>query len=165
MVHDGAFGVTFDRPASWDVWRPNDHSPITSGPLVYVSTDPLLPACAVAPSASPNPPDANGSACTWPLDELSPGGVLATWMNSRILQPLPSTGPVVETNGAEARWEVTKPGECSAVGGDETITVAVPIGQPSPLTNVIFLGCLRGPDLAESEAAVRAMVESTQVTP
>src|SRR5689334_4529550 len=85
VVHDGASGVTFDRPGSWDVWRPNDHSPMTGGPLVYVSTEPLLPACAVAPSASPNPPDANGSACSWPLDELPPGGVLATWMNSRIL--------------------------------------------------------------------------------
>ena len=87
------------------------------------------------------------------------------WMNSRILQPLPNSGPVVETNGAEARWEVTKPGECSAVGADETITVAVPIGQPSPLTNVIFVGCLRGPDLALSEVAVRVMVESTRLSP
>jgi len=86
------------------------------------------------------------------------------WINSRILQPLPSTGPVVVTNGAEARWDVTQPGECSAVGGDETITVAVPIGQPSPLTNVVFVACLRGPNLAESEAAVRAMVESAQLT-
>jgi hypothetical protein len=91
--------------------------------------------------------------------------VLATWINNRILVPLPTAGPVVQTNGAEARWEVSKPGDCSAVGGDETIRVAVPIGQPSPLTNVAFVACLSGPDLAASEAAVRGLVESMRFKP
>jgi hypothetical protein len=87
------------------------------------------------------------------------------WMNNRILEPLPTSGPIVTTNGAEARWEVSTPGDCSAIAGDETITVAVPIGQPSPLTNVAFVACLRGPDLAASEAAVRGLVESMRLTP
>jgi len=162
-VHDAAGGFAFERPASWVVWQPNEHSPMTSGPLLYLSTDPLLPACAVAPSASPNPPDASGSACAWPLRELEPGGVLATWWTSRILQPLPSAGTVVETNGEQARWNANSPGECSAVGADETVTVWVPIGQPSPLSNVAFTACLRGPGLAASEAAVRALLASARL--
>jgi hypothetical protein len=160
-VRDTADGFTFERPSSWAAWQPNEHSPMMSGPLLYLSTDPLLPDCAVAPSASPNPPDASGSACSWPLRELKPGGVLVTWWTSRILQPLPSAGAVVETNGAKARWNATSPGECSAVGADETVTVWVPIGQPSPLSNVAFTACLRGPDLGASEAAVRALLAST----
>lgn len=162
-VQDTAGGFTFERPASWVVWQPNGHSPLGSGPLLYLSTDPLLPACAVAPSASPNPPDASGSACSWPLRELKPGGVLVTWWTSRILQPLPTAGTIVKTNGATARWNATSPGECSAVGADETVTVWVPIGQPSPLSNVAFTACLRGPDLAASEAAVRALLASARL--
>ena len=162
-VTDTVGGFTFERPASWVVWQPNEHSPMTSGPLLYLSTDPLLPACAVAPSASPNPPDAMGSACAWPLRELKPGGVLATWWTSRILQPLPTAGTVVETNGAKARWNTASPGECSAIGADETVTVWVPIGQPSPLSNVALTACLRGPDLAASEAAVRSLLASARL--
>jgi hypothetical protein len=165
IVQDSVSGFTFERPASWAVWRPNGHAPWMSGPMLYLSTDPLLPACAVVPSASPNPPDANGSACAWPLDELEPGGVLAMWVTSRILQPLPTAGSLVETNGAKARWEASEPGACSAVGADETVTVAVPIGQPTPLSNVAFVACLRGPDLGASEAAVRALLASARLGP
>lgn len=164
-VRDSAAGFTFERPASWVLSQPNQHSPMTGGPMAYLSTDPLIPACAVAPSASPNPPDANGLACAWPLDELKPGGVLAMWETSRILLPLPTAGPIVETNGAKARWEASTPGACSAVGADETITVAVPIGQPTPLSNVAFVACLRGPGLASSEAAVRALLASARLRP
>jgi hypothetical protein len=164
-VSDTAAGFTFERPASWVVWQPNQHSPMTGGPMAYLSTDPLIPACAVAPSASPNPPDATGFACAWPLDELKPGGVLAMWETSRILQRLPTAGPIVETNGAKARWEASTPGECSAVGADETIVSAVPIAQPTPLSNVAFVACLRGPGLASSEAAVRALLASARLGP
>ena len=136
---------------------------MTDGPLAYISTDPLNPACAVTPSASPNPPDVSGRACAWPLDALQPGGVLAMWVTSRILEPLPTAGPIVETNGEKARWQVSTPGACSAVRADETISVAVPIGQPTPLSNIAFVACLRGPDLNSSEAAIRALLASAHL--
>lgn len=162
-VADTVGGLTFERPASWAVWQPNRHVPWIGGPMLYLSTDPLLLACAVAPSASPNPPDGRGSACAWPLRELKPGGVLVTWWTSRILRPLPTAGTVVETNGARARWSAASPGECSAIGADETVTVWVPIGQPSPLSNVAFTACLRGPGLEASQAAVRALLASARL--
>lgn len=135
------------------------------GPLVYLSTDPLLPTCATTPPASPNPADARGLACQWPLKELAPNGVLVVWLTTRFLAPLPSAGDSVAVNGATGRLQTKKPGSCSAVGADETLEVFVPIGQPKPWSNIAVDACLRGPDLATSEAQVRAMLASATVSP
>jgi hypothetical protein len=137
---------------------------MTDGPLIYLSTDPLLPTCATAPQTTPNPADARGRACDWPLEELAPNGVLVTWLTTRILAPLPSAGDSVEVNGATGRLQIEKPGSCSAVVADETLYVLVPIGQPKPWSNIAVLACLRGPDLATSEAQVRAMLASARVS-
>ena len=164
VVTDTANGISFDRPASWTRWLPNAHDPINDGPLIYLSTDPLLPTCATTPQGSPNPADSRGRACDWPLAELAPNGVLVTWLTTRILAPLPSAGEAVEVNGATGRLEIEKPGSCSAVGADETLDVLVPIGQPKPWSNIAMVACLRGPDLAAGEAQVRAMLASATVS-
>jgi hypothetical protein len=161
---DAANGITFARPASWMRWLPNAHDPITDGPLIYLSTDPLMPTCATTPQATPNPADARGRACDWPLGELAPNGVLVTWLTTRILAPLPSAGDSVEVNGATGRLQVERPGSCSAVVADETLDVLVPIGQPKPWSNIAVVACLRGPDLATSEQQLRAMLASAKVS-
>ena len=165
VVTDAANGISFARPASWMRWLPNAHNPINDGPLIYLSTDPLLPTCAVTPLTTPNPADARGRACDWPLVEIALNGVLVTWLTTRILIPLPSAGDQVEVNGATGRLQAEKPGACSAVGADETLDVLVPIGQPKPWSNIAVLACLRGPDLAAAEAMVRAMLESATIAP
>jgi hypothetical protein len=71
---------------------------------------------------------------------------------------------LVEVNGATGRLQIEKPGSCSAVDADETLYVIVPIGQPKPWSNIAVLACLRGPDLATSEAQVRAMLASAKVS-
>jgi len=152
-------------PASWTRWLPNAHNPINDGPLIYLSTDPLLPTCATTPQATPNPADARGRACDWPLVNLDPNGVLVTWLTTRILVPLPSAGEPVEVNGETGRLQVEKPGSCAAVGADETLDLLVPIGQPKPWSNIAVVACLRGPDLAGAEAKVRAMLASAKVSP
>jgi len=162
-VADGADGITFDRPATWVRWLPNQHQPITDGPLIYLSTDPLLPACAVPPGSSPNPPDAKGRACDWPVTTLKPGGVLVTWWNNRLLSPIPSPAAAITINGGTSGLEVDQPGACAAIGADETITVAIPIGQPTVVTNISVFACLRGPDLTAAEAQLRQMLISTAV--
>jgi hypothetical protein len=48
----------------------------------------------------------------------------------------------------------------SRIGADETISVWVPIGQPTPLSNVWVVACLRGSDLGTAEAQLRAMLAS-----
>jgi hypothetical protein len=165
VVTDAANGISFVRPASWTRWLPNTHDPINDGPLIYLSTDPLLPTCATTPPATPNAADARGRACDWPLADLAPNGVLVSWLTTRILVPLPSDGDAVEVNGATGRLQIEKPGSCAAVGADETLDVLVPIGQPKPWSNIAVVACLRGPDLAGAEAKVRAMLASATVSP
>jgi len=70
------YGISLARPASWTWWLPNAHDPINDGPLIYLSTDPLLATCATTPQTTPNSADARGLACDWPLGELTPNGVL-----------------------------------------------------------------------------------------
>ena len=85
---ESADGISFERPAEWTRWQPNQHNPVNDGPLIYLSTDRLLPSCATTPDATPNPASAEGRACDWPLAELGPNGVLVTWLTTRILQSL-----------------------------------------------------------------------------
>src|SRR3954451_4415268 len=165
VVTETVNGLSFDHPASWARWLPNAHDPINDGPLVYLSTDSLLPTCATTPQAVPNPPDAQGRACQWPLGELAPNGVLVTWFTTRILARLPGTDEPVEVNGATGRLQVEKPGSCSAVGADETLGVLVPIGQPRSWSNIAMVACLRGSDLVEREAQLRAMLSSARLSP
>ena len=160
---DRANGIAFERPSTWIRWQPNEHNPINDGPLIYLSTDPLLPACATMPEATPNPADGQGRACAWPLAALAPNGVLVTWLTTRILERIPSSGEAIEVNGATTRLMTTTPGGCGAIKADETIEVPVPIGQPTPLSNVAVVACLRGPDLARAEAKLRAMLASATV--
>ena len=162
-VADGANGITFDRPASWVRWLPNLHEPINDGPSIYLSTDPLLPTCAVLPASSPNPPDAQGRACDWPLATLSPGGVLVTWWNTRILSPIPSPEQQLTINGGTSGLRVQRPGACAAIGGDETIDVAIPLKHPTAVTNLAVVACLRGPNVAAGEAQLREMLASATV--
>jgi hypothetical protein len=133
----------------------------TGGPLIYLSTDPLRPTCAVAPLASPNPPDP----CDWPLDALGPNGVLVTWMNERILRSIPTDGEPIVVNDAPTRLFIDRPGGCRPVQADETLDVLIPIGQPTALSNLGVFACVRGPDLTLVEAQFRELLRSMTVTP
>ncbi|MFL5675818.1 MAG: hypothetical protein ACJ779_12475 [Chloroflexota bacterium] len=159
---DAANGISFQRPADWRVSQPNHHDPLTDGPLLYLSTDALLPECAVGAGASPHPANGQGRACDWPLTTLSPGGVLVTWATTRILQPIPSGGDVT-VNGGTTRSVIERPGTCAAIGGDETIQVLVPVRQPVAWSNVAAVACLRGPNIAAAEAQFRALLASASV--
>jgi hypothetical protein len=160
LVEDSAGGISFDRPATWRHWVPNAHEPVNDGPLVYLSTDPLLPECAVTPGEPTNPPDAAGRACGRPLDQLSPNGVLVAWLNTRILRPIPSAGEAIVVNERPTRLQVGRPGSCVDIGADETMDVLIPSGHPGRLSNLWMVACIRGPDLATAEAQVRSMLAS-----
>jgi hypothetical protein len=103
-------------------------------------------------------------ACDWPLASLSPNGVLVSWVNNRIVAPLPTAGEVLPVNGESTRLQIERPGACQTIGADETLSVLVPIGQPTPLSNIAVVACMRGPDLATAEAEFRAMLASATVT-
>ncbi len=67
--------------------------------------------------------------------------------------------------GGDARLQVERPGVCEAVGADETISVLVPMGPASALSNLEVVACLRGPDLARERSQVRAMLASATLGP
>lgn len=159
-----ANGISFNRPAAWTLWQPNQSSPMTGGPLIYLSTDPLLPGCATVPGASPNPSIGQGLTCDWPLESLSSNGVLVSWVNLRTLETMPPDGEEISINGDRARLQVNRPGSCAAIGAEETMSILVPIGQPTALSNIAVVACLRGPDLATAEGLVRELLGSTVVT-
>jgi hypothetical protein len=160
LVSDSAGGFHFQRPATWTHWQPNEHNPMNDGPLAYLTTETPRPECAVQPPASPHPPDADGRACDDPLTTLSPDGVLVTWGTSRILGPLGTQGEVIDVGGAETRLTISRPGACSAIGGDETLSVRLPLGLATPVSNIFVEVCLMGPDLSQLEGKVRAMLAS-----
>jgi hypothetical protein len=158
--------MTFVRPSNWQRWQPNDHDPMTSGPLLYLSTDPLLPDCAVGPDEPPNPPDANGFACQWPLGELEAGGVLVTAYTSRLMEPMPTEGQPITINGEAAHLVVETPGACGEVGADVTVYAAVPMGQRQPVSNIAMIVCLRAPTLELTRSQAEAFLETVLlVTP
>ncbi|MBF6605909.1 MAG: hypothetical protein IVW53_10050 [Chloroflexi bacterium] len=161
-VRDGAAGISFERPVGWSRWQPNDPDPLVGGPLIYLSTDPLRADCATRPGASPNPMNARGVTCT-SLTSLSPDGVFVEWVAQRLLSRLPTSGEPIAMNGSTARPQIERPGSCRDIGADETISVLVPIGQPTPLSNIVVVACLRGPDLSLAEVQVRAMLTSAIV--
>ncbi len=150
--------ISFSRPANWARSQPNQHNPIEPGPMIYLSTDPLLISCAVEPDASPHPPDARGMACDWPLAALSPNGVFVDWYTTRIPVPFPSAGQPITLNGEGTRLQISRPGGCGPIFADETMSALVPTHQPARWTNVGVVACLRGPNLAMEEAQVRAML-------
>lgn len=132
---------------------------------MYFGTDPLLPACATseAPASFVRPSPA--PVCQWPLAALAPDGVLVIWESPRILAPLPSAGEPVTMSTGIARLHVDRPGICAQIDADETLSVLIPIDKAARLSNVGFLGCLRGPDLTTGEAQFRAMLMSIRIAP
>lgn len=151
-------GIASFVPRELTTWRPNDFSRMLPGPIAYLSTDPLLPSCAVAPAASPNPPDSAGEACLWPLEALSEDGLFIELFSTRLLQPLPTAGLEIELNGAVTHLEISEARGCSEVGADQELRVAVPPDPgafPRDESNLIIIGCARGPHLSELEQQFR----------
>jgi hypothetical protein len=62
--------------------------------------------------------------------------------------------------GRPARRTAARPGQCSGVGADETISVEIARPDPGNLTAV--LACLRGPNLARAEARFAAVLATTR---
>jgi hypothetical protein len=165
IIHDSTGVISFDRPSNWVRWQPNNHDPMTGGPLIYLSTDSLDSSCAEPLAETPNPSNPQGASCAWPLTELSTNGVLIIWYTSRLLEPIPTGADELVVNGASTEWSSDQPGACSAIKADETVDVAIPIGQPAPLSNLSVQGCMRGPDLSVSETQLRDLLKSVTTSP
>jgi hypothetical protein len=142
--------VSFNYPAQWKAVRFRRPVELHSFPLVYLSTQSIHSPCST---------HGNETACGWPLGRLRPGGVLAVWQ----LPYAPPcvgcasgpTGTPVQVGGRRATRKVTAGGACRAIGADRTIDVMVK-------NSVEFMACLRGPNLAQNEHRVDALLKSAQ---
>jgi hypothetical protein len=145
--------LSFSHPAAWQASPFRWTGELHFQPMLYVSTQPVHDPCRTKGDAT---------VCAWPVHRLQPDGVLITWENrgapawSLDSQP----GSVLQVGGRSAKRLATRPGDCSAIGGDLTIEVA--IAQPQPDNWTEATACLRGPDLAENESRVDALLASTQ---
>ncbi len=145
--------VSFSYPAGWKALRFRRPLELHSFPLVYLSTQAIHSPCTTQGSQT---------TCGWPLEHLQPGGVLAVWQVP-YAPPCAGcasgrTGTTVRIGGRSATRQVKSGGACRAIGADRTIDVMVK-------NSVEFMACLRGPNLAQNERRVDALLRSTQFPP
>jgi hypothetical protein len=148
-------GLTFRHPAAWNAYP--GHSPTVAihfHPIVYLSTQPVHDPCST---------HGNTTSCGLPVRRLRPGGVLIAWQVYGIPVSGLKTAPGTATRvgGSYAKRMTTEPGDCRKIGADRTIEVA--IGSPTKFgVPTYFTACLRGPNLAQNERRVDAVLASTR---
>ncbi len=148
-------GLAFDHPAAWRAQWWDYHSSFTSL-ITYLSPLTLHDPC-VRTSIS--------TSCGQPLASLPAGGVLVTWQNVGIPRPLGAPeieNPNTTIGGQPSRVTTARPGDCSLVDADETVTAD--ITRPGG-NHFEMIACLRQPGIASDEALIHLMLASVRVTP
>ena len=153
LVQYNSNGLSFRHPAAWKeypfVWAGELHFQ----PIVYLSTQPVHDPCST---------HGNDTSCGLPIGHLQPGGVLVVWQNPYVLPgtTLGSAGSPMRVGGRPARRTTSSGGVCRSVGADRTIDVLI---KSSPAPNQIeATACLRGPNLAQNERRLNALLASTR---
>jgi len=145
--------LVFSHPAAWKPFVFKVTGTLHFHPMLYLSSQPAHQPCRK---------HASETVCGWPIGRLRPGGTLIVWENrgapGASLASFPGT--VVRIGGRRAKQAVSRPGDCGAIGADETIEAA--IQRPMPDNWTAFTACLRGPGLADAERQIDALLASTQ---
>ncbi len=146
-----AGGEQWQFPASWNLTQAGDPVPGPQVSLTFISSV-----------------DRIGGNCQgheirtcWPLQRLSPGGVLVALVPLGTLTP-PVTGEPWRTVTATAgTMPVTQtvPGICGDIDGEVTLTGIAPL-MPDGSGDYELVACLRGPGLDAGEIAVSAIFSS-----
>ena len=145
--------LAFGYPAAWKPSAFKIAGELHFSPVLYLSSQSLHQPCRTKQ---------RGTVCGWPVDRLEPGGALIVWEN----RGYPgwsldaASGTPLKVGGRAAKQLVTRPGQCSAIGADETIAVA--IQRPIPHNWTAVTACLKGPGLAKSERELDALLASTR---
>jgi hypothetical protein len=149
-------GLSFRYPVAWTpspaAWR--WHSTFTSV-VTYLSTQPMRDPCTRVGSST---------TCATPVTVLKPAAVLVTWSRnatpgwSLVKQP----GRKALLAGRSGRILIARPGTCSYLHAEETVTAQIALGQKGG--SVQMLACLRGPSLALNERRVLAMLQTLRVS-
>lgn len=145
--------LSFAHPAAWVTYANRWHPPVLHfHPLVYLSTQPIHSPCSTQGDAT---------ACGLPVDHLQPGGVLAFWQFNElpIAGPVKLTGRQLRVDGHPAGLQDSADGGCRRIGADRTIEATVELDEDSLIS---LTACLRGPNLAQSEQSLDALLASTK---
>jgi len=148
-------GLAFDYPATWRAQWWDYHSSFTFL-ITYLSPLTLHDPCTRTSSST---------SCSQPLAALPAGGVLVTWQNVGIPRPLGAPeieNPNTTIDGQASRVTTERPGDCSLVDADETVTAD--ISRPGG-NHFEMIACLRQPGVASDEALIHLMLASVRVTP
>jgi hypothetical protein len=147
-------GLSFTYPTAWTAYPYQGRGELHFQPIVYLSTQPVQDPCST---------QGNTTSCGFPVAHLEPGGVVVVWQQNGI--PAMGLGPGhrIEVGGHPASFVDERGGECSRIGADRTIDVAVETSKP-PAPFTYLTACLRGPGLARAETAVEALLASTTFT-
>ena len=143
--------LRFLHPTTWKAYPFRWRGELHFQPMLYLSTQPVHDPCETKGLTT---------TCTWPVQRLEPAGVLVVWEN----RGFPgwtlddAAGKPTSVGGRKAKRLVAS-GECRAIGGTVAIEVAIASPVPSNWTQVT--ACLRGPNLAQNERALNAMLAST----
>jgi len=139
--------VSFTYPAAWTAAQPKGPSELHFQPLVYLSTQRVGNPCSV---------HGNVTSCGWPIKRLGPRGVLVLWQ-----VPYSPGGPSgtpkgtrISVGGRDAWRTETTGGSCRRIGGTRTIEVWM------PARSIALTVCLRGPNVAQNERRVTALLAS-----
>jgi hypothetical protein len=153
LAHFSDYQLSFDYPAAWVVGQYDDTSSFSSL-KAFLSTEPLHDPCVRTPSSI---------SCGNPIVQLAPNGILVGWW--RRSWPGwtfdPGAGEAVHVAGEPATLEVTQSGETGDMVCDRYMVVKIP-DQPANSNWTEMDACLRGPDLAASQAQIEAMLRSVQ---
>ena len=145
--------LSLGYPAAWKPGVFKVAGELHFAPMLYLSSQSLHQPCHTKQLAT---------VCGWPVDRLEPGGALIVWENRGYpgwsLDTTP--GKPLKVGGRQAKQQVMRPGQCSAIGADETIAVA--IQRPIPDNWTAVTACLKGPGLGKSERELDALLASTR---
>ena len=147
-------GLTFRHPAAWTAYPFRWAGELHFRPLVYLSTQPVHDPCST---------QGYTTSCGLPLRRLRPGGVLVVWQVNGIPAMGLGPGARIRVGGHPATRVVTRSGICKKIGADRTMEIVVATSPtPSPFT--YLTACLRGPNLAQNEHRVDALLASARFT-
>lgn len=147
--------LQFRYPGCWTAVSYTEVSSFSSS-IVYLSDQTTHPPCHAI---------ANGTSCGWPVDKLAAGHVLVQWSTNGFpgwtLSKAPGSSTTV--GGRQAREDVSKPGQCSFIGADETISAAVT--RPAAADNWYGMtACLRNPGDTQAMTEVQQMLSTVTFT-
>jgi hypothetical protein len=160
MVTDSAAGFDFHHPADWQRTLPVPTDPAKDQALLFLANFPLLPECAVASPATPQPSASASQACLAPFGLIPADGAFVEIYDSRVVGPLPNGGEPIEVAGYPSRLEIDQPGRCASQIADKVLIVPIPEPTTGRQYHLSVVACLRGPNTDDNERAVRAFIAS-----